>query len=109
MRLSIPLRLHDLCEAIKIFHLGEEENNRTVKDIAETVKKFVPDALIDFKKGQPADRRDYKINCQKLKNVIGWKAAYTVEDGIQEMIDKFQTLQWDWDSPKYRNSSFEYE
>ena len=92
----------------KIFHLGEEANNKTVKDIAQTVQKFVPDANIEFKKGQSSDRRDYRINCQKLKNIIGWQAEYSVEDGIQEMIEKFETLDLNWDADKYRNSSFQY-
>ena len=92
----------------KIFHLGEESNNKTVRDIAETVQTFLPDSTIEFKEGQPTDRRDYKINCQKLKKIIGWKANYSVEDGIREMIEKFETLDWVWDSDKYRNSTFGY-
>jgi len=92
----------------KVFHLGEEANNKTVKEIAQTVQKFVPDAKIEFKEGEATDRRDYRINCQQLKNIIGWKAKYSVEDGIQEMIEKFETLDLNWDDDKYRNSSFQY-
>ena len=57
---------------------------------------------------QPSDRRDYKINCQKLKNTIGWKASYSVEDGINELVEKFETMEMDWDSWKYRNNNFKY-
>ena len=92
----------------KIFHLGDEANNKTVKEIAETVKARLPDTRIRFLEGQESDRRDYRINCQKLKNIIGWKARYSVEDGINEMIEKFETLDWDWESEKYRNSAYEY-
>ena len=31
-----------------------------------------------------------------------------MEDGINEMIEKFETLDWDWESEKYRNSAYEY-
>ncbi len=92
----------------KIFHLGEEKNNKTVKKIAEIVKEQLPETKINMCPGQPSDRRDYRINCQRLKNVIGWEAEYSIEDGIKELIEKFETLNWDWESDKYRNSSFKY-
>jgi len=92
----------------KVFHVGEETNNKTVKEIAEIVLKRLPDAQLEMNEGQPSDRRDYKINCQKLKNTIGWKASYSVEDGINELVEKFESLKMDWDSWKYRNNKFKY-
>lgn len=92
----------------KIFHLGEESNNKTVQEIAELVKAILPETEIEYIKDKPTDKRDYRINCYKLKNIIGWEAKYSVEYGIQELIEKFETLDWDWESNKYRNSSFEY-
>lgn len=92
----------------KIFHLGEETNNKMVREIAEIVKQRLPETEINFKHGEDTDRRDYRINCQKLKNVIGWKAGYSVEDGINELVEKFETLDLPWDSDKYRNSTYDY-
>lgn len=92
----------------KIFHVGEESNNKTVKEIAEIVCAVLPETQIDYIKDSPTDRRDYRINCQKLKNTIGWKSSYSVEDGIKELIKKFKNLDLDWESEKYRNSSFKY-
>lgn len=92
----------------KIFHLGEEKNNKTVKEIAKIVKAQLPETKINMSPGQPSDRRDYRINCQKLKNIIGWEAEYSIEDGIKELIEKFETVDLDWESDKYRNSSFKY-
>lgn len=92
----------------KVFHLGEETNNKSVKQIAESVQKYIPDAEIEYKQGQPTDRRDYRINCQKIKNVIGWQSEYSVEYGIEEMIEKFDSLKLNWDSDRFRNSSFQY-
>lgn len=92
----------------QIFHVGEEKNNKTIKEIAEIVQSIVAGTNIEFLKDKPTDRRDYRINCTKIKNIIGWKAKYSVEDGINEIIKKFNTLGFDWESGKYRNSSFEY-
>lgn len=93
----------------KIFHVGEENNNKTVKEIAETVKKFLPETEIEYRKAQPTDRRDYKISCQRLKNVIGWEAKYSLEDGIKELIEELRVRNWDWSCYKYRNNEFDYE
>lgn len=92
----------------KIFHVGEESNNKTIKEIAEIVQDFLPNTEIEFIQETPTDRRDYRINCHKMKNIIGWKAEYSVDKGIEELIDKFETLNWDWDADRYRNSSFQY-
>lgn len=92
----------------KIFHLGEESNNKTISEIAATVKSFLPDTEIEFSETQATDARDYRINCQKLKNIIGWEARYSVEDGVKELLEKFQKRNLDWESGQYRNSSFEY-
>lgn len=92
----------------KIFHLGEESNNKTVREIAEIVRSKMPETEIKYVSTMPTDRRDYRINCQKIRNVIGWEAKYSVDDGIEELLEKLQTLDWDWESDKYRNSSYEY-
>jgi nucleoside-diphosphate-sugar epimerase len=92
----------------KVFHVGEESNNKTVKEIAEIVKANLPETEIKFLKGHDTDRRDYRINCQRLKNVIGWKAQYTVSDGIKELIARLESLRLDWESEKYRNGTYDY-
>ena len=92
----------------KTFHVGEESNNKTVREIAETVKGILPEVEIEYKSGAPTDRRDYCVNCQRLKNLLGWRAEYNVEDGIREMIQKFDSLDYDWESPVFRNNLFDY-
>jgi nucleoside-diphosphate-sugar epimerase len=93
----------------EIFHVGDKNNNRTVQEIAETVQSILPDIEVEYLVDKETDRRDYSINCQKIKNIIGWKADWTVEDGIRDMIDHLDSLDWDWASKKYRNSSFDYK
>lgn len=92
----------------KIFHVGEENNNKTVAEIAETVKTVLPETEVEFHPEKHTDRRDYSINCRRIKNTIGWKAQWSVEQGIKELIEKFDTEGLDWESDKYRNSTFKY-
>jgi nucleoside-diphosphate-sugar epimerase len=93
----------------KIYHVGEETNNRSIKEIAEIVKQCLPTTDVHFRPEEDADRRDYRINCRRITNVIGWKAKYSVEDGIKELIEKFETCNHDWDSDQFRNNKFKYE
>nr|WP_321258556.1 NAD(P)-dependent oxidoreductase [uncultured Pseudodesulfovibrio sp.] len=115
------IHVHDVAKAVvhtldtprflrdrKIYHLGEEANNRTVRDIAMIVKGYMPETEVEFLEGEPTDKRDYKINCQRIKNILGWKAQYTVEDGIKQMLEKLEENDWDWESFKYRNNKFDY-
>jgi nucleoside-diphosphate-sugar epimerase len=92
----------------KTFHVGEELNNKTVKEIAEIVQSFVPGTDIRFLDKKGADRRDYSINCRKIKNIIGWKTDWTVEEGIKELIHIFENSNYNWEENKYRNSTFNY-
>jgi nucleoside-diphosphate-sugar epimerase len=92
----------------EIFHVGNKENNLTVKEIAETIQSLLPKTDIKYITDKKTDRRDYSINCQKINNIINWKTELTVKNGIKDMIDKFEHLDWDWKADKYRNSSFNY-
>lgn len=91
----------------QIFHVGDKRNNKTVNEIAEVVKSQLPQTNIHHKE-KATDRRDYSINCNKLKNIIGWKPQWSVEDGIKDLLDKLKTYDWDWEADKYRNSTYEY-
>ncbi|MFB6357410.1 MAG: NAD-dependent epimerase/dehydratase family protein [bacterium] len=93
----------------KIYHVGDKSNNRTVNEIAETVQSFVPETDISHKPDEPTDRRDYSINCELIKNTIGWEADWSVEDGIEHLLEQLQNREWDWESDHFRNSSYDYE
>ncbi len=93
----------------EIYHVGDKKNNRTVAEIAETVKSIEDDTEIKYFPDKDTDRRDYSINCNKIKNIIGWEADWSVEEGIEDLIERLNEKDWDWSSGKYRNSSFDYE
>ena len=92
----------------QIFHVGEETNNITLLELAEKVRVIVPEATIDHSDDVSTDRRDYRINCQKFRNALGWKAQYSVTDGLVEMIDKLRASNADFNGPQYRNDRFDY-
>ncbi|MBS3788180.1 SDR family oxidoreductase [Candidatus Bipolaricaulota bacterium] len=93
----------------EIFHVGDRQNNRTVNQIAETVKSIAANTDIEHDLEANADRRDYSINCSKIKNIIKWKPQWSVEEGIENLSRKLEELDWDWESDSFRNTSYDYE
>ena len=102
--LDAPRHLRDR----QLFHVGEESNNITMKELAETVSRYVPDLRIVFDERSDTDRRDYRINCRKIKNALGWRAKYTVDQGIEEMVAHFQESDVDFSDPRYWNNLYAY-
>ena len=51
------------------------------------LKPFFPEAEIIFK-SQGSDPRNYRVNFDKVKNTLGFKAEYNIEDGIKEIIQE---------------------
>lgn len=68
------------------FNVGGNEGNMTLGMVGELVKKLVPDAeLIDS--GRDGDRRNYRVDFSKIRNMLGFVPQWTVEKGIQQVIE----------------------
>ncbi len=74
----------------KIFHVGDERNNVTVRALAEIVQRHLPETEIVFAPQHDTDRRDYRISCQRIKNALNWSAGWSVEAGIAELIENLR-------------------
>ncbi len=92
----------------KTFHCGDERNNKSLKEIAELVKEQLPDTKIIFKEGAETDRRDYKINCNLIRNVLDWERSYSVEDGITDMIENLRKSGLEFDPLVHGNAAYDY-
>ena len=73
---------------------NEWANIHIVQLICDLIDELRPDLggysrqLISFVKDRPGHDRRYAIDATKMKQVLGWKPAYTFEKGIRE------TVQW---------------
>lgn len=92
----------------EIFNVGDIANNKTVKEIAEIVESTIPGTEINYLLDKPTDRRNYSINCNKIQNIIGWKAQWSVEQGIRDLLKNLEEHDWNWESDQYRNNKLEY-
>ena len=82
------------------FNVGLSSANCTKLELAEKIQKFIPDLVIvqnEFKKD--FDQRNYMVSNSKLESK-GWKPQFTLEDGIQELIQGYQLI------TKFKNKDF---
>ena len=81
------------------------ENERTNIEIVNTVCEIMASKLgkekdfykklITFVKDRPGHDRRYAINCDKIKQQLGWKQSVNFEQGIQKTVDWYlSNSQW---------------
>jgi len=90
----------------KTFNVGTEENNHTINEIGEMIKKVIPSASIIFE-DKEVDKRDYKVDFSRLRKTIGIKMKMSVSDGIKEIkkaLEKNPNL--DYTKSNYSNIKF---
>jgi nucleoside-diphosphate-sugar epimerase len=82
------------------FNVGLTSANCTKLELANKIIQFVSDLVIvenNFK--QDFDQRNYMVSNAKLESK-GWTPAFTLEDGIQELIRGYQLIN------KFKNKDF---
>ncbi len=69
-----------------VFNVGFEGENYQKIQIADMVKKYIPDIKIDIvEKG--TDLRDYQVDFSKLKKYFDLEKTHIVEDGVKEVVN----------------------
>ncbi len=72
---------------------NEWENIKLVNVLCELMAKKMGKEqnyyhkLITYVKDRPGHDRRYAINCDKLKNELGWKQAYNFAEGLEATVD----------------------
>ena len=89
--------------AYNVFNVGDTKENYTKQMIINEIKKVLPNSKIKYVK-KNEDPRDYRVNCDKIKNELGFKISMTVPDGIKEIKRVIQeNLIQDPEDQKYYN------
>ena len=73
----------------EIFNAGNNSANYIKRDIVEMMKRVMPELKTKYIDSVD-DRRDYKVNFDKIERTIGFKLTKTVEDGFRELINSFR-------------------
>jgi nucleoside-diphosphate-sugar epimerase len=101
------VHIRDVCSALiaglqaplelvsgKVFNVGLENGNYTVKDLADVVCKAVKNSTLLFSGEHLKDPRTYRVSFRKiltdLKNY--YKPQWTLEKGAKELLDFFNKI-----------------
>lgn len=88
------------------FNVGSDEQNKTLGMIGDMVKARVPEAEL-IVSGSDGDRRNYKVDFGKIKNVLGYKPEFTLDDGISQILKAFLKGDvTDYQDSRYSNVKF---
>ncbi|MFN7930710.1 MAG: NAD(P)-dependent oxidoreductase [Blastocatellia bacterium] len=70
----------------QVFNVGSEEQNYTIRQVGELINMLVPDAqLLDV--AFDGDRRNYRVNFNKIRRTLGYAPQWTLERGISQVIE----------------------
>lgn len=73
----------------EIFNVGNNDDNYTVREIAEKIQKIVPDSEITYGENVSKDARSYRVDFNKIKNQLNFKTNWTLEKGIKNIYENF--------------------
>jgi nucleoside-diphosphate-sugar epimerase len=71
--------------AFEVFNAGGDANNFTKRMIVDAIRAQLPDAKVRFTE-RGGDPRNYRVDFAKVRERLGFEPAYSVEDGICELI-----------------------
>jgi nucleoside-diphosphate-sugar epimerase len=76
------------------FNVGSNSNNYTVREIAETVANEFTGCKLSF--GEPdGDNRSYKVNFDKITDVLGYTADWDLAMGARQLHNVFDAIKLD--------------
>jgi nucleoside-diphosphate-sugar epimerase len=110
------IHIRDLVEAY-VLALGVDSNltgtfniaqgNFTILQIANEVQSalYARGVECQVDKGNDQDLRNYRVSTEKVGKILGFKAALTVKDGVNELLDKVGNTNTSvWTDNKYINA-----
>ncbi len=87
----------------QIFNIGSTAQNYTIDALGDFAKEVFPDLEIIHKDAM-ADPRNYRVNCDKIRDLLGFETEITVLDGMKELKDAIESGKvGDPDDPQYSN------
>jgi nucleoside-diphosphate-sugar epimerase len=102
---SVALVLKSPISKVKsqVFNVGSTDENYTKRMLMEEIAKVIPGTEAIYVEASD-DPRDYRVNSDKIKNVLGFKITKKVPDGIKEIYKLMQSdMVGDTFGQKFRN------
>ncbi len=89
------------------FNVGATSENYQVRDLAQIVHETIPNCIVEFA-ANPVDtgpdKRNYRVNCDKIARVLGFEPKWNARKGAQELFEAYQKIGVkleDFEGPRY--------
>ena len=80
----------DLVHA-EAFNVGTTSENYRIRDLAEIVADTVPDCRLAFADGAGPDKRNYRVDCNKISTTLeGFKPQWTARRGAEQLLEAYR-------------------
>jgi nucleoside-diphosphate-sugar epimerase len=90
----------------RVFNVGRTDENYRIRDLAAIVAAVVPDCRIEYAADAGPDRRNYRVNCDRITAVLPtFRPQWDVRRGAAELYEAYQRwgLQADaFEGPRYK-------
>ncbi|MCK5579892.1 MAG: NAD(P)-dependent oxidoreductase [Candidatus Omnitrophica bacterium] len=73
------------CIDRSVFNVGDIKENYQKKMIVDLIQERIPEMKVRFVK-KDEDPRDYRVNFQKIRSVLGYQVQHRLPDGISELV-----------------------
>lgn len=67
------------------FNVGATAENYQMIDVARIVAEVVPDSHIEIAEGAGPDKRCYRVDCDRIREVLGFECEWNVRRGVEEL------------------------
>jgi nucleoside-diphosphate-sugar epimerase len=88
------------------FNVGRTEENYQIRDLARIVIETVPDSRLEFASDAGPDKRNYRVNCDKIRQVLPeFRPAWDARRGAQELYAAYREVGLyleEFEGPKYK-------
>jgi nucleoside-diphosphate-sugar epimerase len=71
--------------AFETFNAGGDANNLTKANIVDLIVRHIPSGSVRYQE-HGSDARNYRVNFRKVRDTLGFQPAYTVQNGIEELL-----------------------
>lgn len=92
----------------QVYNLGTEEGNCTKDDLVRLILKRLPETRVHYKDMTfGGDMRDLYVSYHKITEQLGFKARFTPDDGVREILHALQSgIIANPQDERYRNARF---
>ncbi|GIG60853.1 UDP-glucose 4-epimerase [Longispora fulva] len=75
----------------RAYNVGLTSENYRIREVAELVGAAVEGSVVSFAEGASSDKRDYRVDCERIKNEIpGFQPRWTVPTGIAQLVAAYR-------------------